>query len=153
MVRYNPALPRGFAAAKGFEDKGIILPYRATRFAAGYDFVSPVDITIGPHGSAVIHSGVKAWMQPDEVLKLYVRSSLGIKKGITQGNSVSVIDADYFGNPKNDGEIVICLRNLGGEPQSIRKGDRIAQGIFQKFLTCGDEPDNLREGGVGSTGE
>ena len=153
FARYNyNAPPRGFAVAKGFEDKGIVLPYRTTKYAAGYDFTSPVDVTIEPQGSAVIHSGVKAWMQPDEVLKLYIRSSLGIRKGITQGNSVSIIDADYYGNTKNDGEIVICLRNLGDEPQIIRKGERIVQGIFQKYLTCGDEPDGVREGGVGSTG-
>lgn len=146
------AVPRGFEVARGFEDKGIVLPYRTTRYAAGYDFSSPETVTIAPYGTAEIHTGVKAFMQSDEVLKLYVRSSLGIRKGITQGNSVSIIDADYYGNAKNDGEIIICLRNLGKEPQVIHRGDRIAQGIFQKYLSCGDEPDAVRNGGIGSTG-
>ena len=150
------AVPRGFEVARGFEDKGIVLPYRTTRYAAGYDFSSPETVTIAPYGTAEIHTGVKAFMQSDEVLKLYVRSSLGIRKDITQGNSVSIIDADYYGNPGNEGHIQVAICNAGAETYTVKKGERIAQGMFFAYRTVdGDTAGEgaARTGGFGSTGK
>jgi dUTP pyrophosphatase len=144
-------VPRGFEIARGFEGRGIILPSRSTCNSAGYDFHAIDNVIIIPHEAEVLHTGIKAFMQPDEFLMLVVRSSLGIKRGIILGGAISVIDADYYGNVTNDGEILIPLRNLGPSVQQIRKGERIAQGIFMKDLTCGDEPDTVRTGGIGSS--
>lgn len=133
--------PRGFICPKE------LMPKRATATSAGYDIVSPEDITIPTFGSARVNTHVKAHMLPDEVLKIYPRSSLAIKRGITLANGVAIIDSDF------KDEIVLSIVNTVAESVTIKKGERIAQGIFQKFLTCGDEPSNIRAGGIGSTGK
>lgn len=134
-----------------------VLPKRATAHSAGYDFVAPNDIVVHAGGSIVstLHTGVKARMEPDEFLMMCIRSSLGIKWGLTLANGTGIIDADYYGNPNNDGEICIALVNRDPyHDVKIHKGDRIAQGIFVKYLLAeDDETDTERNGGVGSTGK
>ena len=144
--------PRGFEVARGFEHKDVTLPERATMFSAGYDFRSLNEVTIAPRERATLETGVKAYMLDNEVLMLYPRSSLGIKKGVTLANGVAVIDGDYYNNAKNDGHILICLHNFSNEPQKIEAGERIAQGVFQIYKTLGDIPSDIRTGGTGSTG-
>ena len=143
--------PRGFERVVGVGDSQ--LPTRATGFSAGYDFYAYEDGVVKPHSTCKFRTGVKARMLPNEVLKIYPRSSMGIKYNLGLANTVGIIDSDYYGNDDNDGEILICLRNLGEETQFIKKGDRIAQGIFQKVLWGNDVPDKIREGGIGSTGK
>ena len=144
---------RKFEIAKGFENAGVVLPTRTTKGSAGYDFRSLETKDILPGQVAVIHTGVKAAMNIGEVLLVFIRSSLGVKKGLSLANSVGVIDADYYGNPDNDGEIMIALRNNSQTPVHIEKGDRIAQGIFAPYLTTDDDSaKGNREGGFGSTG-
>lgn len=147
---------RGFEVAKGFEDKDIILPRRSTMSSAGYDFFAPEAFVVEPKQQTVIHTGVKAFMLPSETLEVYIRSSIGIKKNIMLANQVGLIDSDYYGNPDNDGEIVICLYNYGEYAQGFDKGDKIAQGVFRPYLDCGEESetvDTTRTGGIGSTGK
>ena len=106
-----------------------------------------------PGATALISTGVKAKMPKNEVLLVFIRSALGIKKGLALANGVGVIDADYYGNPSNDGEIKIGIRNQGTEEVRIVKGDRIAQGIFLPYcVTDDDEANSSREGGFGSSG-
>ena len=63
-----------------------------------------------------------------------------------------IIDADYYGNPDNDGEIFLQLINLGPNPVILRKGDRIGQGIIKPYLTTEDDAaEGDRKGGFGST--
>ncbi len=143
--------PRGFEVAHGFEDKGVKLPKRATILSAGYDFRALSDVTIEPHKTAKVKTGVKAYMMGDEALMLYPRSSMGIKRGINLANGVAVIDADYYNNKDNDGHIIICLYNMTDTQQVIKAGERIAQGVFTKYHTAGDIPCNVRTGGTGST--
>lgn len=133
----------------------INLPVRADERSAGYDFFAPKDIQILPNHSVVIFTDVKAYMQPDEVLKIYIRSSLAIKKGLVLSNAVGIIDSSYYNNPNNDGNIGISIKNTSGTAVTINAGDRIAQGIFVKYLTA-DEDTKLnteRTGGIGSSGE
>lgn len=134
-----------------------VLPKRATVHSAGYDFVAPNDIVVhaGGDGVATLHTGVKVRMEPDEFLMMCIRSSLGIKWGLALANGTGIIDADYYGNPDNDGEICIALVNRDPyRDVKIHKGDRIAQGIFMKYLLAeDDETDTERNGGVGSTGK
>ena len=137
--------------------RGAALPKRATANSAGYDFVAPYDIIVHAGGSivATLKTGIKARMEPDEFLMIFIRSSLGIKWGLALANGTGIIDADYYGNPNNDGEICIALVNRDPyRDVKIHKGDRIAQGIFMKYLLTEDDKANAeRNGGVGSTGK
>src|SRR5690606_13930289 len=111
----------------------IKLPQRATSKSAGYDFYSPFSFELEPGETIKIPTGIKAYMQDDEVLKIYIRSSLGFKYDVTLSNNVGIIDADYA-NALNEGHIWIKLINHGDKTLSINKGEAIAQGIFDKYL-------------------
>lgn len=129
----------------------IKLPTRATEHSAGYDFYSPVDITIQPNESVLIFTDVKAHMYYDNVLLLFVRSSMG-KHPVVIANGTGIIDCDYYGNPDNDGNIGFRLLNLGSTPYEIKTGDRIGQGVFVKYGTIKDDATSgTRQGGFGST--
>lgn len=132
-----------------------VLPKRKTAKSAGYDFVLPCDVRLNPRSvSAIIPTNVKAFMPDDEVLMLYIRSSIGIKQHVTLANGTGIIDADYFSNPDNDGNIGICLQNNSDEIVSFKKGERIMQGIFVKYAVCdSDKTNEVRKGGFGSTGK
>lgn len=144
---------RKFEIAKGFENQGVTLPKRGSIHSSGYDIWSLEEYTLKKGEMHVFATGIKAMMEEDEVLLLVVRSSIGIKKGLALANQVGVIDSDYYSNPKNDGHIMVALRNLSDGDVTIQKGDRICQGIFMKYLvTVDDEVTSLRDGGIGSTG-
>ena len=129
----------------------IKLPTRATEHSAGYDFYSPVEVTIQPNESTMIWTDVKAHMYYDNVLFLFVRSSMG-KHPVVIANGTGVIDADYYDNESNDGNIGFRLLNLGNTPYEIKVGDRIGQGVFVKYGTIVDDRTNTkRTGGIGST--
>ena len=131
----------------------IILPTRGSKTSAGYDFYSTESFTLKPNEKKLIWSDVKAYMQEGEVLELYVRSSIGIKKSLMLKNLTGIIDSDYYENESNDGNIGICLYNYGNEEVTIEKGERIAQGIFKQFLVADNgNTDKERNGGFGSTG-
>ena len=87
----------------------ITLPTRGTKKSAGYDFYSPINIQIQPNEKVCIWSDVKAYMQEGEVLLLFVRSSIGIKKNLMLCNGTGVIDSTYFNNADNEGNIMCCL--------------------------------------------
>lgn len=131
----------------------ITLPTRADKGSAGYDFYIPKDITLLPAQKTIIFTDVKAYMQEDEVLKIYIRSSLAIKKGLMLSNNVGIIDASYYENEGNDGNIGIPIVNTSGKAVELVKGDRIAQGIFQKYLEADEDitQSDVRTGGFGSS--
>ena len=84
---------------KRFYDR-VTMPKRQTKGSAGYDFVTPVRIMLEPGQQAVIPSGIRAVFSEEELetwhLEVFVRSSIGLKKGGILPNSVAIIDADYF---------------------------------------------------------
>lgn len=83
---------------------------------------------------------------------IYIRSSVGIKKGLVLSNGTGVIDADYYSNPDNDGNIGISLLNTMNEDIVIEAGEKIAQGIFVGYLVADDDQATAeRVGGFGST--
>ena len=128
------------------------LPTRKTQYSAGYDFITPIDFILEPNDSLVIPTGIKAYMQPNEFLGMYIRSSFGIKKNIILKNGVGIIDADYVDNESNEGHIMVAIRNMGNEILSVSQGDAISQGIFQMYLTVDDDKTTeTRIGGIGST--
>lgn len=129
----------------------INLPTRATKHSVAYDFYSPVDIKIDSMRSVMIWTDVKAKFNPDEALLINVRSSMG-KQPVILANVQGWVESDYYSNPDNDGNIGIRLFNLGNDPYYIATGDRIAQGMFIKYLTAeSGNTDNVRQGGFGST--
>lgn len=149
---------RGFEVAKGFEDKEINLPVRKTKFSAGYDIEAAEEVIVPSFkkgmNPTLIKTGIKAYMQDDEALMLYNRSSNPKKKGLILANSVGVVDKDYYGNQDNDGHIMFAFYNIKDEDITIKKGEAIGQGIFQKYLiTDNDRADGERIGGFGSTNQ
>ena len=145
---------RGFEICKGFEDKEINLPVRKTKFSAGYDIECAEDTVVPAKNNVPIFipTGIKAYMDDDEVLYLYNRSSNPKKKGLILANSVGVIDKDYYGNPDNDGHIMFAFFNVKDEDITIKKGEAIGQGVFSKYLVVDDDnAEGDRTGGFGST--
>ena len=147
---------RGFEVAKGFEDKNINLPIRKTKYSAGYDIEAAEDVIIPSfkkgQAPTLVKTGIKAYMQDDEVLLLYNRSSNPNKKGLILSNSVGVVDKDYYGNADNDGHIMFAFFNIKDEDIEIKKGECIGQAIFQKYLLVdNDNAEGIRKSGFGST--
>lgn len=171
---------RGFEKVSTFED--INLPERATKHAAGYDFEAANDVVIPSifkSGIAtalkvalnkeevlldeellkqvkptLVGTGVKAYMGDDEFLQLCNRSSNPLKNFLLLGNGVGIIDSDYYNNENNEGHIMFQFINFGLKDLTIKKGERIGQGIFLPFLKAdGDESEKTRIGGFGSSGK
>ena len=144
---------RGFEVVSSWEKEGIRIPVRKTASSAGYDIESGRDMDILPGKVTLIPTGLKAYMGEDEYLAIYIRSSMAIKHGLILINSTGIIDADYYNNEDNEGHIMIALLNYGKETVSLEKGERVAQGIFSKYLiTNDDDATGIRTGGIGSTG-
>lgn len=143
---------RGFEKVSGYEY--VNLPQRKTKQSAGYDIESAVNVVINPGETKLIPTGIKVYMDENEWLGIYIRSSLAIKYGLILANSVAVIDSDYYNNPENEGHIMLPIRNVSGMPYTVKKGDRIAQGIFHRYYKVdNDSADGDRTGGIGSTGK
>lgn len=144
---------RGFEIVSTWKNAGISLPRRKTAMSAGYDIESAVETEVLPGEIKVIPTGLKAYMESDEYLAVYIRSSMAVKHGIMLANSTGIIDADYYGNEDNEGHIMCALYNSSRKAFHIFKGDRIAQGLFMKYLlTDDDHTEGNRIGGMGSTG-
>ncbi len=147
---------RGFEIAKGFENMNINLPKRTTKHSAGYD-IEAAETQVIPafkrgQKPTLIKTGIKAYMEEDEVLILANRSSNPGKKGLILANSIGVVDSDYYSNPDNDGHIMFAFYNIKEEDITIEKGERIGQAIFQKYLVTDDDiAGGTRAGGFGST--
>lgn len=172
---------RGFELVTKYEGKGIIRPVRATKGSAGYDLAASKTVVIpsiwnilstnaGVQAvsegniiekdksyvqSTLVPTGVKAYMPENEYLMLVNRSSNAMKNQLALPNGVGIIDADYYNNTKNEGEIFVQLINYGLTDYTIQKGDRIAQGIFMKYETVDEEEviTTSRTGGFGSSGK
>lgn len=143
---------RGFEKVSGYEY--VNFPQRKTKQSAGYDIESAVNVVITPGEIKLIPTGLKAYMCENEWLGIYIRSSIAVKYGIILANSVAVIDSDYYNNPDNEGHIMIALMNTSEMPYTVKKGDRIAQGIFNQYYKVDDDSaDGDRTGGMGSTGK
>ncbi len=136
----------------------IRLPERSTKYSAGYDFINPERVEIPPYkigdNPFMVATGIKAKMLHNEFLMLVNRSSNPKKKKLVIPNSVGIIDADYYNNSDNDGEMFFGFYNLSNEPIVIEKGEKLGQGIFMKYYTTDDDnADGERVGGFGSTGK
>ncbi len=139
-------------SAMQYNNNPVKKPFRATKYSAGYDIFSPIDIIIKAGEIAMIWTNLKAKFPEDEFLLLCTTSGMG-KKGIRLANAIGIIDSDYYGNVNNDGNFAFRLLNTSNEDYAIKVGDKIGQGIFLKYLTTDDDvvSENVRVGGFGST--
>lgn len=138
---------RGFEILEGYS--GINLPTRKTALSAGYDLAAAENVFVTDKKISLVPTGLKAFFPADEVLLIYLRSSLAVKHNLLLANGVAVIDADYRGH------IILPVISLSGTFE-IKRGMRIAQGIFQKYLTVDGDTigvGEMRRGRFGSTGE
>ena len=130
---------------------GVMIPVRATKGSAGYDFVCPFDLIIRPGEMVKIPTGIRCYIEKNYVLQIYPRSSIGIKFQVSLANTVGIIDSDYY-NVTNEGHIITALVNGGNKDFEIKKGDRIVQGIFIEYHTALEEEVTAnRTGGFGSS--
>ena len=130
----------------------VTLPTRGTSKAMAYDFYANDNYVVAPNAMVKVWTDVKAYMQENECLILNVRSSMGGK--FMLANTQGWIDADYYSNDGNDGNIGVFLKNISDDTLVINKGERVAQGAFFNFLVADNgNTDTVREGGFGSSGK
>ena len=140
-----------------FKEDEFKMPSRGTKKSACYDIFnnSGETIILQPgEMSGAITTYIKGYMLDDEVLMAYVRSGHGFKFSVRLANSTGIIDADYYNNSKNEGEIFIKLHNQGLKVLEIPAGEAMAQFMFQKYLLADNDEETVggeRKGGIGST--
>ena len=129
------------------------IPTYGSPFSAGADLYSAMDdITIAPHTTALVKTGIALELPVGFAGLIYARSGLASKRGLAPANKVGVIDCDYRG------EVIVALHNHTDVPQSVAKGERIAQLVITPYVVADfEEADELSEtvrgeGGFGSTG-
>ena len=100
----------------------------------------------------LVSTGMKCKLDQGTFLQLSVRSSTPLKHWLMLANGVGIIDADYYNNPDNEGEIFLQIYNLSPFNIQIKKGEAIGQGIILPFgITEDDIVMGDRTGGFGST--
>ena len=136
------------------EGDGLPAPAYMSEFAAGADLCAAVreELTLLPGARALVPTGFSIALPPGFEAQIRPRSGLALKHGVTILNAPGTIDADYRG------PVQVLLANLGAEPVSVRRGDRIAQMVVAPvshaaFDEVEELPQTARgEGGFGSTG-
>ena len=131
-----------------------VLPEYGSKGAAGGDLRSAEEgeVTILPHHTAMIGTGLAVEIPEGYVGLVYARSGLASKRDLAPANKVGVIDSDYRG------EIKVALHNHGEKEQVVERGERIAQLVIAPYVFADyEETDDLGdtergEGGFGSTG-
>ncbi len=134
--------------------EGLALPAYQTGQAAGADLTAAVgeDVTLAPGERRLVPTGIAIGLPEGYEAQVRPRSGLALKQGVTVLNTPGTIDADYRG------EIGVILINLGHEPFTVRRGDRIAQMIVAPVVQADFREAELTEtargaGGFGSTGK
>ena len=134
-------------------DPTLPLPKYETAGSAGFDLASSADLTIAPNQIALVPTGLVIKLPAGHFLGIFARSSTPLKRGLMVANGVGVVDSDYSG-PED--EIKIQVLNFTTAPVTVRRGDRLAQGIILPFVRAewgeGAMPKGPTRGGFGSTG-
>ncbi len=133
-------------------DASVPLPARESSGAAGFDLAASADLTIPAGQIALVPTGLVIKVPDGYFLGIFARSSTPLKRGLMVANGVGVIDTDYCG-PKD--EVKIQVLNFTNAPVDVKRGDRLAQGIFLKYTAAEwdeGEPIGPTRGGFGSTG-
>ena len=134
--------------------EGLPLPEQASPGSAGLDLRAAVtgDVVLAPGERALVPTGLALQLPEGWEGQVRPRSGLAIQHGISLLNAPGTVDSDYRG------EVKVVLANLGGEPITIRRGDRIAQLVVARVSRVvveevrDLEPSARGEGGFGSTG-
>ena len=147
---------RGFEVAKGFEQAGINMPVRKTKYSAGYDVEAAEDCVVpafkAGQAPTLVKTGIKAYCPENEYYMLVNRSSNPGKKGLVMANSLGIVDSDYYENESNDGHFMYAYYNFFDHDVQIKKGEVIGQVIFSKYYKVDeDKAEGTRTGGFGST--
>ena len=130
-----------------------VLPTRATKGSAGYDFTVAAD-TVCPAGKVTyVPTGIKAQIDDGYYLQLALRSSAPKKFGVMLANSVGIVDSDYYNNQDNEGHIQFAIIPIGSDDVMLSAGTKIGQGVFLRYSLTDDDVVNnfIRSGGFGST--
>ena len=133
-------------------DSRAVIPTYGTEYSAGADLYSLDEVTVEPHATVLVHTGIAAEIPEGYCGLIFARSGLATKRGLAPANKVGVIDADYRG------EIMVALHNHSSQAASVDSGERIAQLAIVPFLKAEfAEVDELSDtargaGGFGSTG-
>lgn len=136
-------------------NENAIIPTYGTEYSAGFDLysVSDEEITINPHETVFIKTGLAMEIPIGYGGFIFARSGLSTKKGLAPVNKVGIIDADYRG------EIMVALYNQTDESKTIDAHERIAQMVIMPFITANfietNELSETKRGnnGFGSTGQ
>lgn len=132
------------------------LPIKGSKNAAGYDFINPEEVIIQPKEIKYVKTGIKAKFPDDMALLLLNRSSNPKKKNLILANGIGLVDADYYNNTDNEGEIAFAFMNITETPVILKQGEKLGQGMFIKYYDVSNfNKDNIaeRQGGFGSTGK
>jgi dUTP pyrophosphatase len=135
-------------------DPDLPLPRYAKGGDAGADIYSRIDLTLAPGERALVPTGIAIALPDGYVALVHPRSGLAIKHGVTMVNAPGTVDAAYRGELQ-----CILINHDPKESVSFKRGDRIAQLVFQKveraeFIEVENLPGSGRgEGGFGSTGK
>lgn len=151
-MEFNEVIKTKIKMKKLFE--GTTVPTYGTAYSAGADLYAVLDapVTIAPHETRVIPTGVACEIPVGLVGVVCARSGLSCKQDLAPANKVGIIDADYRG------EIVVVLHNHGSQIRTVQNGDRIAQILFMPYVQAQFEvvdelSDTVRGvGGFGHTG-
>jgi dUTP pyrophosphatase len=133
-------------------DTSLPLPTYATAGSVGFDLLCREDTEISPRTVELIPSNVIVRIPAGYMLMLTLRSSTPLRKGLLIPNGVGIIDQDYCGEGD---ELRVQVFNFREETVSVKRGERIAQGIFLPIMRVSwDEVNELGQGrgGFGSTG-
>lgn len=135
-------------------DATLPLPTYQTTGAVAFDLYSREDLTVAPKGLALIPANFIIRIPPGYALIIASRSSTPIKKGLTLGNGIGVIDQDYCG-PKD--ELKVQVYNLTDASVTVARGERIAQALIMPIERCELVEEKMEEtavsrGGFGTTG-
>src|SRR5688500_856189 len=129
------------------------LPRYESDQAAAFDLAASEDTTIEPGQVALVPTGLVIEVPAGMFLGIFARSSTPLKRGLMVANGVGVVDPDYCG-PAD--EVKVAIMNFTDAAVTVRRGDRLAQGIFLTApRVMWDEADQLRDqsrGGFGATG-
>ena len=134
-------------------DSSVPLPNYETPGSAGFDLAASADVTIEPGAIALVPTGLVIAVPPGHLLGIFARSSTPLKKGLMVANGVGVVDSDYCGP---DDEVKIQVLNFTKAAVTVRRGDRIAQGLILPFVRAewkeSTGASGPTRGGFGSTG-
>lgn len=133
-------------------DKSLPMPVYETAGSVGFDILCREDVTILPKKIGLIKSNLIVKVPEGYMLVIALRSSTPKKKSLLKPHGVGIVDNDYCGEGD---EILVQVYNFSDEPVKLKRGEKIAQGVFVKTeRATWEEVDKMRwptRGGIGST--